>query len=138
MELSKTFLVLIESLGLGALGLDRLYAGCTYTGMFKLALFLTGVFMTYVNEWFGAVILSAWLLFVMYDYIIVFVNTLAGSRCNPFCNADVTWTDIGPAAWVLAFIIVIDIALVSSGIYFFGPLSLFIGPDLKEEDGHSA
>ena len=125
MELSKTFLVLIEALGLGAFGLDRLYAGCPRTGMLKLILLLSGIFAYYINEWLGGFILGAWILFVFYDYIIVFVNTLAGSSCNPFCNADVCWSDKGPAAWILVFIVLLDLSLAAAGVYAFGPFSFF-------------
>lgn len=125
MELSKTFLVLIEALGLGGFGLDRLYAGCFYTGLTKLFLLISGVFLHYVNETIGAIVLSAWMIFVVFDYIIVFVNALAGSMCNPFCNAPVVWIDIGPAAWILSLIIVTDLLLAAYGIYTFGPFSSF-------------
>lgn len=125
MELSKTFLVLIEALGLGAFGLDRLYAGCPSTGMLKLVLFLSGVFVYYINEWAAAFILTGWALFVLYDYLVVFVNTLVGSACNPFCNAEVYWTDKGPAAWALVLIVLLDLALGASGVYAFGPFSFF-------------
>ena len=123
MELSKTFLVLIEALGLGAFGLDRLYVGCIYTGMTKLVLLLAGLFLYYVNEFLGLFILTGWSIFVLFDYIIVFVNTLAGSMCNPFCNAPVVWVDIGPAAWVLTLIILVDLLLAAYGVYSFGPFS---------------
>lgn len=126
MELSKTLLVIIESLGLGAFGLDRLYAGCLYTGLTKLLFLVAGIFLCYVNETIGALLLIAWMLFVAYDYIIVLVNTLAGSECNPFCNAPVIWTDKGPAAWVLSLIIILDLVLASYGLYVFGPFSFFI------------
>ena len=123
-EYSKTLLILIEALGLGALGLDRLYMNCPGTAGLKLLAFIVGVLVYYIDEFVGSFFLLIWLIWALYDFIIVFVNAILKSPNSPFCPAKVTWTDNGLALWVVILILILDIVALGFGIYAFGPFAI--------------
>ena len=123
---SKTLLLLIEALGLGALGLDRLYMGCPATGALKFLLFLLVVFFWYINDIIFLVFALSWMIWVIFDYVMVFVNALLNSPYNPFCNKFVYFSDDGGGSWFAVFLILSNVAILSvCGYTYFGPFSLF-------------
>ena len=123
-EYSKSLLVMIEALGLGSLGLDRLYMNCPGTAALKLLTFVVGVLVAYIDFAIGGFFLLAWAIWAIFDYVLVFVNALLKRECSPFCNAAVKWTDTGFSMWITLVIIALDLVAFSFGIYAFGPFAI--------------
>lgn len=123
-EFSKSLLILIEALGLGALGLDRLYMNCPGTAALKLLAFIVGVVAYYIDEFIGSFFLLIWFIWAFFDYILVFINALLQSPSSPFCKANITWSDNGFAVWLVLLIILLDFVAASFGVYAFGPFAI--------------
>lgn len=123
---SKTVLLLIEGLGLGSLGIDRLYMNCPATGSLKFMLFLLVALFWYVDETIFNILAFAWFFWVLFDYISVFVNAFLSSPYNPFCNKIVYYSDNDVAPIFAIFLILVDFTVLAiCGYSFFGPFSLF-------------
>lgn len=123
-EYSKSLLILIEALGLGALGLDRLYMNCPGTAALKLLAFIVGVVVYYIDEFIGTFFLLIWFIWAFFDFILVFVNALLQSPSSPFCKSQMTWSDSGMAVWLVLLIILLDLVAFSFGVYAFGPFAI--------------
>jgi TM2 domain-containing membrane protein YozV len=123
---SKILLVLIETLGLGALGLDRLYLGCPSSGLMKFVLFLLTIFSYYTNDFLFYASSLIWVTWVLFDYVLVFINAFLQSQNNPFCNELVYYNDVDLAPWFLTLLVLVDFAAaILAGCYYLGPFSLF-------------
>lgn len=123
---SKTVLLLIEGLGLGSLGIDRLYMNCPATGALKFMLFLLVALFWYVDETIFNILAFSWFIWVVFDYISVFVNAFLSSPFNPFCKKIVNYSDNDVAPTFAIFLILANFTILAiCGYSFFGPFSLF-------------
>lgn len=123
-EYSKALLVMIEALGLGSLGLDRLYMNCPGTAALKLLAFVIGLLVSYIDFAVGGFFLLCWALWAIFDYVLVFVNALLKRECSPFCKAAIKWTDTGFSMFVTILFIGLDLVALGFGVYAFGPFAL--------------
>lgn len=84
---SKAGLVIIEQLSLGALGVDRFYAGQPKMGMLKLGMLIGSVVFSVMaarqkSSFMGSVALLlfvGWTIFWLTDYFRVFLSAVAGN-----------------------------------------------------------
>lgn len=107
---SKVLLGMMETVGLGFLGLDRLYMGCGWTALAKLSSFVIAILLCYMFPTVGLVYALFHFLWTVFDFVLVAVNAATRSPFNPFCRSTVAWdTDVAIAQYFTPIALVIDV-----------------------------
>ena len=72
----------------GCFGFDRMYMGCYTEGFAKLLLFISVFILLPLAPIAGIIALCAWILWSLFDYVVVIGNALVRSQHTPwtFCR----------------------------------------------------
>ena len=106
---SKVLLGMMESVGLGSFGLDRLYMGCRWTALAKLSSFVLAIFLCHMFPPVGLVYALFHIFWTVFDFVLVAVNAATRSLFNPFCRSTVAWdTDVAIAQYFTPIALVIS------------------------------
>ena len=128
---SKIILLLIEMF-VGCFGFDRMYMECYAEGFAKLFLFISIFILFPLSPIAGVIVLSAWLLWTLFDYVVVIGNALARSQHTP-------WTFCRKSQWGRngeiqnGFIFAVCIVLFHIACIVAVPISLGGGTKAKPE-----
>jgi hypothetical protein len=133
---SKTVLLVIEALGLGAFGIDRMYMGMYLSGFAKLALLLMVAPLYQISSALSVLAFTVWSMWAMVDSLWVFINAIAGSNALPL-GATGVWDsspgDVNTARTVAVVMLFFHLSGVSVGAYFSKDFAYDVMQDARYE-----